>query len=476
MQYDVIIIGSGFGGLACAQLLSQAGLHVLLLERHQYLGGCMQSFRRGAFSYDTGFHYVGGLAEGQPLHAAFRRLGLMKLPWQRLDADGFDLVTIGDDTFAFAEGYEQFAETLASAFPDERHALHQYAEMLRKMPSVEEIGGVNAYDYLSKLFGNPLLVNILSGTSLKMELRSDTLPLFTFAHSNSSYIQSSWRLRGDGNLIVDEMAKNIRQNGGDIICRAEVEELIEEDGRITAVKCANGECYTGTTFISDVHPQQTFDWLKTTKVVKKVFRRRLQMLENTFGMFTVSLLLKPETLPYFNHNKYVYRKANVWSFYEEEDEVGGVMVSCRVPEQGNMAEQIDLLTPMPWNRCKQWQDTSVGRRGEAYEQLKEKLANECVALAETVIPGLSDMVSQRYTSTPLTWRDYTSTPEGSAYGVRKDCHNWPVTMLSTRTPLPNLLLTGQNLMLHGLEGVTMTALQTCSDIIGADHIQGMMKE
>jgi all-trans-retinol 13,14-reductase len=389
----------------------------------------------------------------------------MKLPWQRLDADGFDLVTIGDDTFAFAEGYEQFAETLASAFPDERHALHQYAEMLRKMPSVEEIGGVNAYDYLSKLFGNPLLVNILSGTSLKMELRSDTLPLFTFAHSNSSYIQSSWRLRGDGNLIVDEMAKNIRQNGGDIICRAEVEELIEEDGRITAVKCANGECYTGTTFISDVHPQQTFDWLKTTKVVKKVFRRRLQMLENTFGMFTVSLLLKPETLPYFNHNKYIFRKANVWTFAEDAAGVGGVMVSARVPEDGSaFVRQIDLLTPLPWALCQPWENTTIGRRGQIYELQKERMADECIHLAECVIPGLGGMVIKRYTSTPLTWRDYTLSPCGSAFGVRKDCRQPLMTMLSPRTPVPNLLLTGQSLALHGLEGVTKTAFNTLETI------------
>ena len=75
-----------------------------------------------------------------------------------------------------------------------------------------------------------------------------------------------------------------------------------------------------------------------------------------------------------------------------------------------------------------------------------------------------DVLSAKYTSTPLTWRDYTLTPGGSAFGIRKDCRQPLLTMLSPRTPIPNLLLTGQNLMLHGLEGVTMTALQTCSDL------------
>ena len=91
-------------------------------------------------------------------------------------------------------------------------------------------------------------------------------------------------------------------------------------------------------------------------------------------------------------------------------------------------------------------------------------AEACIALAERVIPGLSQMVSQCYTSRPLTWHDYNLTPEGSAYGIRKDCRMPLLTILSTRTPIPNLLLTGQSLMLHGLEGVAMTALQTINNI------------
>jgi all-trans-retinol 13,14-reductase len=108
--------------------------------------------------------------------------------------------------------------------------------------------------------------------------------------------------------------------------------------------------------------------------------------------------------------------------------------------------------------------------------LKERFANECIALAETVIPGLHEMVSGIYTSTPLTYRDYTLTPNGSAYGVRRDCRNLVITMLSPRTPIPNLLLTGQNLMLHGLEGVSMTALLTCQEILGTEYINKIVTE
>ena len=464
MKYDVIVIGSGLGGLVCARQLAKQGRSVLVLERQAQPGGCLQSYRRGDFEFDTGLHYVGGMAEGQPLHEAFEQLGLMRLPWVRLDADGFDRITIGRQTFPMCEGFDRFASTLGEYFPQEKSALRQYVGMLRQLPPMEEAVEVNAYDWLSSLFRDPLLVNVLSATAMKMELRRESLPLFNFAHSMSSYIQSSWRLKGGGNKIVESLVNDIRSFGGEVVCRAEVKELVEKDGRIVAAKCPNGKTYEGSVFISDVHPQLTFGWLKDSNMVKNIFRRRIQALENTFGIFTASLVLKPNTLPYFNHNKYVFRKANVWTFHENLGSVDGVMVSCRVPEDDNYARQIDLLTPMPWALCKHWEHTVVGRRGEIYELQKERLTDDCIRLAERVIPGLRDMVEKRYTSTPLTWRDYTLSPCGSAFGIRKDCRQPLLTMLSPKTPVPNLFLTGQSLVLHGLEGVTMTAFKTLETI------------
>jgi all-trans-retinol 13,14-reductase len=464
MKYDVIIIGSGLGGLVCARQLAKDGRSVLVLERQAQPGGCLQSYCRGDLEFDTGLHYVGGLAEGQSLHDAFEQLGLMRLPWVRLDADGFDRVTIGRQTFPLCEGFDRFASTLGEYFPQEKVALRQYVDMLRHLPPMEETVEVNAYNWLTSLFRDPLLINVLSATAMKMELRRESLPLFNFAHSMSSYIQSSWRLRGSGNMIVESLVNDIKSFGGEVVCRAEVKELVEKGGRIVAAKCPNGKTYEGRMFISDVHPQLTFGWLKDTYSLKGIFRRRIQALENTFGIFTASLVLKPNTLPYFNHNKYIYRKANVWTFCDDIGGVGGVMVSCRVPEGGDYARQIDLLTPMPWTLCKYWADTVVGRRGEIYELQKERMADDCIRLAERVIPGLRDMVEKRYTSTPLTWRDYTLSPCGSAFGIRKDCRQPLVTMLSPKTPIPNLFLTGQSLVLHGLEGVTMTAFKTLETI------------
>lgn len=486
MKYDVIIIGSGLGGLECGYILARHGRRVLVLEQGVVPGGCLQSYRRRELTFDTGFHYVGGLDEGQSLYTAFKYLGLLDLPWHRLNAGGFDRVTIGGRTFTFAEGYDEFARRLSEEFPSERKALSRYADLLRRA-SAQQFASLNpqadalssfsselmetgAWQYLNDNFRNPLLINVLSGTSLKMELRKESLPLFTFLHGNAGFIESSWRLKGDGSQIVNTLAEGIRVQGGEIICHAKVQELVEKDGKLVCAVCSNGERYESCLFISDIHPAQTCGLVRQSSLMKPAYRSRINNLENTFGMFTVSLRIRPCGLRYFNDNHYIYRKSNVWDFYGDNACVGGVLVSCRVPEDGSeYTQQVDLLTPMRWEQCKPWNYTQAGKRDGDYKAMKKRMADECIKLAERVLPGLKEL-SRSYTSTPLTWRDYTLTPEGSAYGIRKDFHEPLLTMLSPRTPIPNLLLTGQNLMLHGVHGVTMTAFHTCAEVLGKEAI------
>ena len=461
-MHDVLIIGSGLGGLECGALLAKRGFKVLVLEGSNQPGGCMQSFRRGGLHYDTGLHYVGGLAQGGAMHEAFAELGLLDLPWQRMDED-FDHVIIGGRHFAFHQGYDAFVEGLAKDFPHQREALQSYVQRLQNITA--EDMDVCAYDYLQETFSDELLLNVVSAAAMKTELRKESLPLFNFAHTCSSFIESSWRLKGDGNVLVRKLIGTIEEVGGEVRTNSKVVRLTETDGRISSAVCADGQTYEAEYFISDIHPAVLCDLLEGCPSVRKAFRRRMTFGENTCGMFTAQLSIKPESLRYFAHNVFVYDKPNVWTMTEENDPVKGVMISARVPEDGSdNLRQIDLLTPMPWHECQAWAETKVGRRGEDYKAFCQQKTKECIRLAEQYIPGLSEMVEQCYTSTPLTYRDYLGSPEGGAFGMRKDCRCSMLSFHSVSTPLPNLLLTGQSIILPGIEGVTMTAFETCRKI------------
>ena len=468
MNYDVLIIGSGLGGLECGALLAQRGLRPLVLESSHQPGGCMQSYRRGGLHYDTGLHYVGGLAPGQALHKAFEQLGLLDLPWQRMDED-FDHVIIGDKHFVFHQGYDAFVEGLAKDFPLHRKELESFVERLQHV-TVSDMD-VCAYDYLRQTFSDELLLNVVSAAAMKTELRRESLPLFNFAHTCSSYIESSWRLKGDGNLLVNKLISTISEAGGEVLTDSKVVRLTEEDGRVTKATCSDGTSYEAGYFISDIHPAALCQLLEDCPSVRKSFRKRMTSAENTCGMFTAQLCIKSDKLGYFAHNVFVYDKPNVWTMTEENNPVKGVMISARAPEDGSdELRQIDLLTPMPWHECEAWTDTKVGHRGDDYKKFCQQKTEQCIALAEQYIPGLHDMVEHCYTSTPLTYRDYLGSPEGGAFGMRKDCRMSMLSFHSVSTPLPNLLLTGQSIILPGIEGVTMTAFETCNKIMHGNAI------
>lgn len=481
MKYDVVIIGAGLGGLECGYILSKNSYKVCILEQAPVLGGCLQTFRRRGVNYDTGFHYIGALGEGETLRRIFEYFNLMHLPWQQLDKDCFDEVIFGDESFPFANGRDQFVERLTEYFPKEKENLKKYIQVLKGVGdnifnSLKPREAADFYQsmpfttsaksFLEETIQDPKLRNVLAGTSLKMELHPN-LPLYIFAQINDSFIQSAWRIKGGGQQIADSLAKNIESKHGVVRCNTPVAELIEENNQIKYAILNNGEEIEGDLFISNIHPQATLNLIKESKSIRNIYRKRINNIPNTFGMFTANIQLKKDSIPYLNRNQYIYKTNDVWSFHETKNKVEGVLVSYQTPENNSLyTHNIDILTPMTWDEVKKWENTKIMRRGEEYENLKAKKASECIEIASKRIKGLKENVENIYTSTPLTYKDYTATAFGSAYGIQKDYSNLMTTMLTPKTPVPNLLLTGQNLNLHGILGVSMTAFLTCSEVLG----------
>ncbi|MDR1887231.1 MAG: NAD(P)/FAD-dependent oxidoreductase [Prevotellaceae bacterium] len=481
MKYDVIIIGSGLGGLECGYILSKKGYKVCILEQNAQIGGCMQTFKRGKSVFNTGFHYIGGLDEGQSLNKLFRYFDLLDLPWHKLDEDAFAEVIIDGKPFFLASGHERFVDTLAKDFPHQRKQLETYTHFLKQVGDnifesfTSDFGNSalfdsSAYLFLQETVDDPLLRNILSGSSLTMELCSKKLPLYIFAQINNSFIQSTWRLNGNGSMIVDKLAGDIRAMGGDIITKAKVTRLIETDGRIGSVEYNDDAQVSGTYVISDIHPSQTLALIPESRHIRKMYRNRISSISNTFGIFTVHLQIKESAMPYLNRNIFIYRNEDIIWDYKFNGEISSVLVNYNIPRDGSCTSNIDILTPMCWDEVARWADTVIGKRGADYEMFKQQKAESCIEFVSERIPDLKNCIEKIYTSTPLTYRDYTGTPNGSAYGIQKDYNDTLGTIIVPQTQIPNLFLSGQNLNLHGVLGVSMTSFFTCAKIVGMDNL------
>ena len=476
-RYDVIIIGTGLGGLECGFLLSKKGYNVCLIEKEMQTGGCMQTFKRNGCIFDTGFHYVGGLEEGQSLHKIFKYFGLLDLPWHKMDETGYEEIFTDNESFLYPSGHQRFVDFFSEKFPHQRKNLESYTSFLSDVGKnifnafegkidlqqfYNSMFSKSAEDFMNNTFSDEKLIRVITGPAFKIGKFDKKLPLYTFAQINESFMESAWRIKGGGSLISDSLSAQIKSMGGTILTKSKVVSLEETDGKITAAVLNNQERIEGNIFISNVHPKITLEFIKDSKSIRPAFRKRIDSLKNSSGAFTVNLKLKENHIKYLNRNLHIY---------ESGGRIPYLFVSYAIPNNDTQyTYNIDLISSMNWEDISKWDKTPKGKRGDDYVEFKQKYAEECIDLANKYIPGLKEAVDKIYTSTPISYREYTGTEEGSAYGIEKDCERMMHTILTPATPIKNLLMTGQNLCVHGVLGVSMTSLMTCGQIPGMETV------
>ena len=493
-KYDVVIIGSGLGGLACGTILAKEGYKVCILEKNKQIGGTLQTFVRDRIVFDSGVHYVGGLDEGQNLHALFTYLGIMdKLKIRKLDEDVFDAIMFeGDATvYKYAQGYENFIRTLAKEFPGEEESIRKYCDGIREVCSKFPMYNLRSGDYFEKMgvleidtqiflesiTSNKKLQNVLAGTSLLYAGMPYKTPLYVHALVINSYIESSWRFVDGGSQISKHLSRLIHSNGGTILKHKHVTQLKEEGGKLQYALTDKGEKYAGDIFISNVHPGKTME-MTASDMIKKAYRSRIKGLDNSISMFYVNVVLKRNSMKYLNHNYYYFAENDAWcllNYTEETWPRGYALFFTATSKNEEYADAVTLMTYMRFNEVEKWAHTyntvsNETSRGEDYEAFKMKKAGKLFDVVEKRFPGFRNSIKSFYTATPLSVRDYIGTDDGSLYGFVKDYKEPMRTFISPKTKIPNLFLTGQNLNLHGVLGVTVSAILTCSEILGIDYM------
>ncbi len=499
-KYDVVIIGSGLGGLECAYILSKEGLKVCVIEKNKQFGGSLQIFIRDGCVFDTGVHYLGGLGEGQNLNRYFKYFGIMdKLRIRQMDMEGFDRISFGDGSeYRFAQGYDRFVERLAERFPQERENLQKYAQKVRSLCkefplyNIEhgedssfgtEALEVSAKDMIASYTSDPELQQVLAGNNPLYAGDGEKTPFYVHAMIVNTYIESSWRFVRGGHQIAKFLIKGIRKQGGELYNMQRVEKIETSGKYATGVRLDTGKFVKADQVISNIHPAVTLDMIETPRI-RKAYRKRIQGLENTVSVFSLHLVLKDRSIPYFDHNYYYFEEKDVWNAVHKIDsEKKGwpfsfilVTSASSKTEREAYAESLTIMCYMSYEEVRKWEHTfnTVAHRedrGEAYEAFKERKSWQVIRKLESwKFPGLRDKIYSYYSSTPLTYRDYIGTYDGNMYGVAKD-HRAPLrTFISPRTRLPNLLLTGENTNVHGILGVTVGSVVTCSQVLGKKYL------
>jgi all-trans-retinol 13,14-reductase len=499
-KYDVIIIGSGLGGLLCANLLAMRGMSVCLLEKNKQFGGNLQTFSRDKEVFDTGVHYIGGLEKGQTLYQIFRYVGLMEqLKLERMDAR-FDRILLEGDhnVYSHAQGYAAFQQNLIQAFPEEKDGVIKYCrkvrEVCRSFPlyslrlqsQTQELykgNNENAASVIASFTSNKKLQAVLAGNNLLYAGDAYTTPFHVHALIANSYIESSWKCVGGGSQIAKILVAGIRKNGGEIIRNITVTSIQEQQGKITHVLTEDGRQIEGNYFISNIHPAATLA-ITQSALIKSLYKKRIGGLRQSVSSFSLHIVLEKGQLPYENCNYYFHKEGQLWhlNHYTKENwPLGYGLYFAEDRQHPGFAATISVLTPMRYEEVSDWAHTynRVGKehhRDVAYERFKEEKAQVLLRLIGDRFPLIPANIKRYYTSTPLTNRDYIGDAEGSMYGIQKDYRDPLQTMISPRTKIPNLFLTGQNLNLHGILGTSLSAVLTCITLTGDESLLDRIRE
>ncbi len=122
-RYDTIIIGTGMGSLSTGAILAKEGHKVLLLERHYEPGGFTHTFKRKGYEWDVGIHYIGDVQRKESgMRKLFDYVSDNNLEWADM-GEVYDKIIIGDKSYDFVKGVQNFKNKMSEYFPDEKEAI-----------------------------------------------------------------------------------------------------------------------------------------------------------------------------------------------------------------------------------------------------------------------------------------------------------------------------------------------------------------
>lgn len=466
-EHDILIIGAGIGGLVCANLLSDHGFKVLIVEKHSRPGGYCVSFKRKGFVFDAAAHIIGSL--GGKRNLIGRVIDNWNLDITFLPIDPLAVLKFPEEDFTIPVSVDTLINDLADRYHIKKEIIGSFFREIRKItrhyfrdnpadPLLAAYRDLSFQGLLDRYEGLENAQAVLSGLYCYVGLPPSDSSVFAMCTMLMSYlVDGTYYVKGGLQQLSNQLASRHLAQGGSIDFSTEVSKILIENDSVKGITTRKGDTVHCNTIVSNGNVLNMLPAsISSSSVYRTIFNEDLQRTPATsLNAFTLYIGVKLDCESAKRLRGLHFKNKNMNS----QD---NMTMHVAVPSLHDAT-----LAPAGHHVVIAMRPFSDGNRHE--NDIKEIAARHKETILgelESICPGFRERIVILESASPATFERYTLNTNGACYGWEKRPENM---FIDVKTRINGLYQTGHWAYPNcGIAGAAYAGLTTAKKIVGEE--------